>query len=137
VIPESVRRVIESGRLAHLVTLNRDGSPQLTAVWVGIEGDEIVTAHLRAHQKVRNMRRDPRVVLSMETGTRNSRGLDEYLVVHGTARLTEGGAPDLLNELAQIYIGPGTRYPPMDNPPAGFITRIRPERYGGVGPWMT
>ena len=45
-LPDSARAMIESGRLAHLVTLNRDGSPQVSCVWVGLDGDEIVSAHL-------------------------------------------------------------------------------------------
>ena len=56
-IPDSVREVIESGRLAHLATLNRDGSAQMSCIWVGIEGDEIVFGHLGTGQKVRNIRR--------------------------------------------------------------------------------
>jgi PPOX class probable F420-dependent enzyme len=135
-IPESVRQLIDSGRLAHFVTLNRDGSPQVSVVWAGIDGDEIVMAHLREHQKVKNVRRDPRVSLSIETETVNVQGLTEYLVVHGMARVDEGGAPELLQRLAYVYIGPGVRFPPMDNPPPGFITRIKPARYGGVGPWV-
>ena len=88
-------------------------------------------------QKVRNVRRDPRVVLSVETDRVGARGLTEYLVVYGHARITEGGAPELLQRLANVYIGAGVKFPPMDNPPPGFITRISPERFGGVGPWVT
>src|SRR3954470_24505340 len=110
-IPESVRDVIESGKLTHLVTLNKDGSPQVSVVWVGIEDGEIVSAHLPLSQKVRNVRRDPRVSLSIVTGGRNPIGLDEYLVVQGKARITEGGAPELLQKLAYIYIGPGVKFP--------------------------
>jgi hypothetical protein len=62
-------------------------------------------------------------------------GLRHYLVVHGRARITAGGAPELLQELAQTYLGPGTRFPPMADPPPGRVTRITPERFGGVGPW--
>jgi hypothetical protein len=46
---ESVRQVLEGRHLAHLVTLRRDGSPQVSIVWVGLEGDEIVAAHLSLH----------------------------------------------------------------------------------------
>jgi PPOX class probable F420-dependent enzyme len=134
-IPESARKVIEAGRLAHLVTLNRDGSPQVSIVWVGIDDDEIVSAHLGSHQKVKNVRRDERVVLSIATDHQNSGGMTEYLVVYGHARITEGGAPELLQQLAYKYIGPGVKFPPMDNPPPGYITRITPDRYAGVGPW--
>jgi len=131
----SARAVLGSPALAHLVTLNPDGSPQVTAVWAGLDGDEIVAAHLAEHRKVRNIRNDSRVALSIETGTRNAMGLNEYLVVYGTARVTEGGAAELLQHLAHTYLGPDVRFPPMDNPPPGYITHIRADRVAGVGPW--
>jgi hypothetical protein len=62
-------------------------------------------------------------------------GLDEYIVIHGSARVTEGGAPELLQELAHTYLGADVKFPPMDNPPPGYITHIAVERIGGVGPW--
>lgn len=134
--PET-RDVITAGRLAHLSTVNPDGSPQVSIVWVGLDGDEIVSGHLGMRQKLRNVQREPRVVLSLETGHRNAMGLDEYLVVRGTARVTEGGAPELLQRLADVYLGPGTRFPPFDDPPQGYVLRIAPEGVGGVGPWSS
>jgi PPOX class probable F420-dependent enzyme len=134
-LSDAVRQVLASGRLAHLVTLDADGAPQVTCVWVGLEDDEIVSGHLFASRKVGNIRRDPRVVLSMEAEGR-SNGLDHYLVVHGRARITEGGAPELLQRLARTYLGPEVRFPPMDDPPPGFVTRITIERIGGIGPWQ-
>ena len=65
-LPESARRLVESDSLAHLVTLNADGSAQVTCIWVGLDGDEIVSAHLGDQQKLRNVARDPRVALSIE-----------------------------------------------------------------------
>ena len=137
-IPETARKVIESGRLAHYVTLNRDGSPQVSIVWAGTDGDDIVMAHFGEYQKIKNVRRDPRVSVSFETDNVNAQGLTEYLVVHGTARVEEGGAAKLLQKLAYIYIGPDAgKFPPGDNPlPPGYITRITPQRFGGVGPWV-
>src|SRR4051812_33768531 len=134
-IPDSARSVLEGRGLAHLVTLEPDGRPQVSVVWVGLDGDEIVAAHLPEHRKLLNIRRDPRVALSIEAGTHNELGLREYLVVHGRARVTEGGAPELLQRLAQVYLGPEVKFPPMDDPPPGYITRIAVERVGGVGPW--
>jgi PPOX class probable F420-dependent enzyme len=134
-IPPEAREVLESDRLAHFVTLNPDGSPQVTCVWVGLEGDEIVSGHLGRWQKVRNIDRDPRVALSIEAKGTNELGLQEYLVVHGRARIEEGGAPELLQRLARTYIGPDVDFPPMPDPPPGFVTRITVERLGGVGPW--
>ena len=136
-LSESARAMVESGRLAHLVTLNRDGSPQVSCVWVGLDGDEIVCAHLRSdQQKLRNVRRDPRVSLSIEGTEIQPPGLLQYLVVHGRARLTEGGAPELLQELARRYLGPDVTFPPMPDPPPGVVMRIAVERVGGVGPWV-
>jgi PPOX class probable F420-dependent enzyme len=135
-LSERARQLIESDALAHLVTTNADGSPQVTVIWVGLDGDEIVAAHLNPNQqKLRNLRRDPRVVLSIESPTVNPIGMREYLVVHGRARLTEGGAPELLQRLAHTYIGPDVRFPPMDDPPAGVITHISVARVGGTGDW--
>jgi PPOX class probable F420-dependent enzyme len=134
-IPAEARAVLESDELAHMVTLNRDGTPQVTCVWVGLDGDEIVAAHLMRSQKVRNIERNPRVTLSIETKRTNDLGLREYLVVHGRARIQEGGAPELLQELAYTYLGPGVKFPPMPDPPPGYVSRTTVERLGGVGPW--
>lgn len=134
-IPESVLSVLISGRLAHFVTIDPDGSPQVSCVWVGVEGDEIIVASLPRNRKVRNIERDPRAVLSLDTGRKAANGLDEYLVVHGRARITEGGAPEVLQRLAHIYMGPDVKFPPMPNPPPGFVIRVEPRRFGGNGPW--
>jgi PPOX class probable F420-dependent enzyme len=133
-IPESARKVIESGRLAHFVTVNRDGSPHVTVVWVGLDGDEIIIGKLGEDQKVRNIRRDPRVSLSIEAEG-DHMGMQHHLVVEGTARITDGGAPELLQVLAERYVGPGVRFPPMPNPPPGFVIRVSPTRVRGMGPW--
>ena len=136
-IPESVRSLVSTGPLAHLTTLNSNGSPQVTVVWIGIEEDEFISAHLSEHRKVRNIRNDGRVALSFLGKGRNPQGLLEYVVAYGTARVTEGGAVDILTRLARIYLGPGVDFPPapMRNRP-GFVTRIRPDRFGGIGPWV-
>ena len=132
--PEA-RKLIESGRLAHMVTLNPDGSPQVTCVWVGLEGDELVTAHLGRYQKVRNVERNPQVAISIEGEGLSEIGLPKYLVVRGTARIQEGGAPELLQRLAHVYMGPDVKYPPMDDPPPGYVIRTTPDRVSGAGPW--
>ncbi len=134
-LPDAARELLESDALAHLVTVNHDGSPQVTCVWVGLEGEELVTAHLMEQQKIRNVRRDPRVALSVEGSRIHPPGLKEYLVVHGTAWLQEGGAPELLQRLAHVYLGPDVTFPPMEDPPPGYVMRISVDRLGGVGPW--
>jgi PPOX class probable F420-dependent enzyme len=132
----AARQLVESGPLAHLVTIDEDGSPQVSVVWMGLDGDELVSAHLDGRQrKLANIRRDPRVAVSFETSMPGESGLTPYLVVHGTARITEGGGPELLHRLAQTYIGPGTDFPPMPDPPPGFVTHVSVRRVGGHGPW--
>jgi PPOX class probable F420-dependent enzyme len=134
-IPDSARALLEGPALAHLVTVNPDGSPQVSIIWVGVDGDEIVAAHMAERRKVRNIRRDPRVAISVEANTLNERGLVEYLVIHGRAQITEGGAAEILRQLARVYLGPTVKFPPTDDPPAGFVTHITVERIGGVGQW--
>ena len=134
-IPQSVRKLIEWGAPAHLVTLNPDGSPQVTLVWIGLDGEDVVAGHLPENRKVKNIRRDPRVAISLQANTKSSMGLTEYAVLYGEAVIEEGGAADLLQRLAHVYIGLGVKFPPMDNPPPGYTTRVRVDRIGGVGPW--
>src|SRR5437899_12566937 len=98
-IPDTAFEVLGSGRLAHIVTLNPDGSPQMSCVWIGLDDGDIVIGSLPRNRKVRNIERDPRVVLSIETGRVGSHGLAEYLVVHGRARVVAGGAAALLQGL--------------------------------------
>lgn len=134
-ITEPVRALVTEGHLAHLVTLNRDGSPQVSIVWVGIEGEELVSAHLHEALKVRNLRRDPRAVISMEADFLEPSGLQRHLIAHCTARITEGGAAEKLQALAHVYLGPDVKFPRVDDPPPGYILRFAIDRIGGVGPW--
>ena len=134
-IPDEARAILQSDALAHLVTSNADGSAQVSCVWVGLEGSDIVFASLGPRRKLDNIRADPRVALSIEGDAHNQLGLRDYLVVHGTARITEGGGPQLLQHLAHTYLGPDVTFPPMDDPPPGVVVRIAPERFGGSGPW--
>ena len=134
-IPAAAREVLDGDALAHLFTVNPDGSGQVSCVWVGVEDGEIVFASLGPRRKLDNIARDPRVTLSLEAPGTNQIGLRHYLVVHGRARIEEGGAPELLQKLAATYVGPGIKFPPMPDPPPGYRTRITVERIGGIGPW--
>jgi PPOX class probable F420-dependent enzyme len=129
-----VQAAITAGHVAHLTTLRPDGSPHTTIVWVDVDGNDIVVGKLMEDVKVRNMRNDPRVTISIEADG-NQWGMVNYLVVEGTAVVTEGGAPELLQKLAHRYIAPDAVFPPMPNPPAGFILRITPSNVRGMGPW--
>jgi len=134
-VPDEARRILESDSLAHVTTIDPDGRPQTTLAWVGLEGDEVVFATLPDQRKLRNLRRDPRITISIQTERVTPYGLHEYLVIYGTARVTDGGGPEVLQRLAHTYLGPDVTFPPMPNPPPGFVTRVTVDRLGGVGPW--
>ena len=131
----AARQLIESDAVATIATVNADGSPHVSQAWIGLEDGEIVIGTLDDQRKLRNLRRDPRVAVSIQSPVINRWGLREYLVIDGTARVTEGGAAELLQRLAHVYIGPDAVFPAMPNPPPGYVTRIRIDRVSGIGPW--
>jgi PPOX class probable F420-dependent enzyme len=135
-IPESVREFLATGPLAHVVTLDPDGMPHVTLAWAGVDGDEIVMAtFFNLNQpKLRNLRRDPQVVLSLQANEHTGEGLHPYVVIQGRARITDGGALDLMDHLAQFYLGPGQKFP-MRDVPEGVVVHVTVERIYGQGPW--
>lgn len=132
---QAARDLLASDALLHLVTINADGSPQVTCVWGGVDGDEIVTAHMDHRLKLANVERDPRVVVTVEAPDKNEWGLQEYLVVNGTGRVEQGGARDLLQRFAHVYMGPDAVFPPPEYTNPGYVLRITPTRITGAGPW--
>src|SRR5688500_20356522 len=127
-----MRLVLESDVVAHVATSDRDGRPHVTLAWVGLEDDEVVFGTLSDQRKLGNVRRDPRVTISIATDQTNAMGLREYLVIYGSGRVTEGGAPELLQRLAHTYLGPDVEFPPMPDPPPGYVTRVTVERVAGI-----
>jgi PPOX class probable F420-dependent enzyme len=134
-LSNAVRAFIDSGPLAHVVTLNKHGDPDVSMAWVGLDGDEVVIGTLGDQRKLRNLRADPRIALSFAAPGRNEWGLDKYLVLRGRARVTEGGAPELLQRLAHVYLGPDVVFPAMPDPPPGYTIRISVEKVSGLGDW--
>ena len=133
-LPSELRKLIEAGPMAHLATINADGSPQVTVIWVGLDGDELVSAHLGWYAKLRNMDREPRVVLSFDAPRDRSAFLNPYAALRARATIEPSdGAWDLLNRLTKVYMSPDTEFPAPQAP--GWIVRYSVERIGGVGPW--
>lgn len=134
-LDENARAFIGAGADATLVTINPDGSPQVSLVWVALQstadGDELVSAHLAEYRKTRNIRRDPRVALTIVSKDHPGEQTP-YLSITGTARIVEGGAPQLLTELAETMLGSSEHFPPRNSPP-GLVTRIRVDKVGGYG----
>ena len=115
-LSDEAHKLIESAAVATLVTLDRDGGAHVSSAWIGLEDGEIVIGTLADQRKLRNIRHDPRVALTVLGDRVNQWGLREYLVINGTARLTDGGAPELLQRLARTYLGPDVVFPGMQIP---------------------
>lgn len=128
--------VVEAAPLGHVVTLDGDGSPHVTVAWFDASPAGLVFATLFDQRKLRNLRRDPRITVSFEGAATNDVGMLHYVVVEGRAEVREGGAPELLAKLAGRYIGPDAVFPPMPDPPAGYVTHVTPTRVRGIGPWV-
>jgi PPOX class probable F420-dependent enzyme len=134
-ISPAVLAILGSDTVATVVTLDADGGPHVSAAWVELEDDEVVIGTLDDQRTLRNLRRDPRIAVALQSETVNQWGLREYVVLHGIARVTVGGAAALLQRLAYTYLGPDVVFPAMPDPPPGFVTRIRIERVEGIGSW--
>ena len=133
-LPNVLRDLIESGPMAHLSTINRDGSPQVTVIWIGLDNDAIVSGHMHHHRKLKNIERDPRVVLSFDAPRDHSVVMNPYATLRARASVEPSDAAwDLLNRLAKTYMSPDSEFPAPKGP--GYIVRYEVERIRGVGPW--
>ena len=88
-IPQSVRELVATGRLAHVVTLAPDGTPHVSLAWAGFDGDELIFATFfdTDQHKLRNLRRDPRVSLSFEAKEHTGEGLHPYAVTQRSPKV--------------------------------------------------
>ena len=117
------------------MTLDADRRPACLHGRVGLEDDEVVIGTLNDQAKLRNLRADPRIAMSFGAPGRNAYGLDHYLVLRGPPASPKAAPPELLQRLAHVYLGPGLVFPPMPDPPAGYVIRMSVERISGIGDW--
>ena len=128
-IPESYADLLNKKAFAHLATLMSDGSPQTTPVWFGYDGTHIIVNSAKGRLKDRNMRRDPRVSLSISDPENPYR----YLEIRGrVVDVTEEGAEDGIDKFAQIYLGE-ERYPYRGPGEVRVIYKIAPEKFSKMG----
>ena len=133
-LPSELRELIASGPMAHLSTVNADGSPQVTVIWIGLDGDDLVSGHMGWYAKLRNIERDPRVVLSFDAPRAPGVFMNPYAVLRAHATVEpRDDTWDLLNRLTKVYVTPDTEFPAPRGP--GYTVRYSVERVGGVGPW--
>ena len=130
-IPQSLRTMLEDKAYGHVVTFNAQGKPELTMVWMDVEGDELLFNTSEGRRKPDNIRRDPRVIVSVQD--RNNP--QAYAVFHGKGRVTDAGADDHIDKLAKRFLGVD-KYPFRQPGEKRLIVRISVDRIGGFGPKM-
>ncbi|MGW7679385.1 TIGR03618 family F420-dependent PPOX class oxidoreductase [Kribbella sp. NPDC054772] len=140
-LPESTHRLFDEPKDVTLITIDPDGSPHASMVWVGRDGDELLIGVEERHRKTRNLRRDPRVTVVVQDDQVSPRGLTQYLVLRGTVTLEGPGTPQqykaLMDRLTKKYLG-------RDEFPFGneavyagaTIVRVSVDRITGEGPWV-
>ena len=135
-LPDTAREVLEGPHLAHVVTMNPDGSPQVSCVWVGLDGDEVVFASLgpvaeAAQPRARPARR------AVGGGSRHQRDRDAGVprAPGHRHRAAWAGHPSSCRSWPTCTSGPDVKFPPMDDPPPGSVVRITVDKLTGVGPW--
>ncbi|MCU1647733.1 MAG: putative F420-dependent enzyme [Nocardia sp.] len=137
-LPAKAVDAINGGLLAHLVTVNADGSPYVRCVWTHAEADSLTIGSMSLDKRyIRNLQRDPRVAISYESDVIDAHGLAEYLVAEGSAEVVEGGGGRaLLNRLGKAYIGPDADF--LSDPALGEgnLIRVRLTKVTGIGAWL-
>ena len=130
-LPQSVKKILEDKAYGHVITFRPDGRPQVTMVWMDVEGDEALFNTAEGRLKPQNLRRDPRVIVSVQD--RNDP--QSYLVLHGKTTITEPGADAHIDKLAKRFLG-ADKYPFRRPGEKRLIVRIKVDRIGGYGPKM-
>ena len=128
-LPQPIRTLLEHKAYGHVVTLNAKGQPRLTMVWMDVDGDEVLFNTAEGRKKTQDLRRDPRVIVSVQ----DHNNPQSYAVFYGMARtITEEGARVHIDKLAKRFIGLD-KYP---GPPheTRLIVRISVDRISGVAP---
>ena len=130
-LPQSVKKILQDKAYGHVVTFNAEGKPQLTMVWMDGEGDEVLFNTADGRLKPKNLRRDPRVIVSVQ----DHNDPQSYLVFHGRASVTESGADAQIDTLAQRFLGVD-KYPFRRPGEKRLVVRVKVDRIGGYGPKM-
>ena len=123
-IPDEAKHLFENKDFAHVATLNSDGSPQVSAVWIGLDGDLITFNTAEGRLKTKNLQRDPNVAISI-AGQENPY---ENLIVQGkVVELTHDGADEDIDALAKRYLDADS-YPFRQEGEQRVIVKIEPQK---------
>ena len=130
-LPQSVKKLLTDKAYGHVITSNGEGKPQVTMVWMDVDGDEVLFNTAEGRRKAQNLRRDPRIIVSVQSHS----DPQAYAVFHGKARLTETGADENIDKLAKRFMGVD-KYPFRQPGEKRVLVRISVDRIGGFGPKM-
>jgi PPOX class probable F420-dependent enzyme len=129
VIPEKYQDIFEKKAFAHLATLNDDGTPQVTPVWIDYDGEHVLVNSARGRRKDKNLRSHPAVALSIQDPDNPYR----YLEVRGRVEeITEEGADQHIDKMAKKYMGVD-KYPYRQPGEVRVLYKIKPERTSQMG----
>jgi PPOX class probable F420-dependent enzyme len=128
-IPQSLKTILENKAYGHVVTYNAKGKPELTMVWVDVDGDEVLINTAEGRRKPQNIRQNPQVIVSVQD--RNNP--QAYAVFHGKGRIVEAGAAEHIDKLAKRFLGLD-KYPYRSPDEKRLIVRIAVDRIGGMAP---
>ncbi len=129
VIPENYTDLFEKQAFGNLGTLMQDGSPQVTPVWVDYDGKYVRFNSAKGRVKDKNIRRDPRVAVTLQDPANPYR----YLEVRGrVVEITENGADDHINKLSQKYLGKPV-YPFRQPGEVRVLYKVEPQKVSSMG----
>ena len=125
----AVRKLLDDPNPAVLATVNPDGSPQTSVVWVRRDGDDLLISSAAGRRKDRNLRRDPRVSLTVY----DTADPQQYAEIRGQATVSEDPGRALAVRLAEEYEGPGAGEVYLQLPPEliRVVIRITPQHVAG------
>lgn len=130
-LPQSVKKILQDKAYGHVITFNADGKLQVTMVWVDGDGDEVLFNTAEGRLKPKNLRRNPRIIISVQD--RNDP--QSSMVFHGKASVTEAGADEHIDRLAKRFLGVD-KYPFRRPGEKRLVVRTKVDRIGGYGPKM-
>ena len=130
VIPDEAKHLFENKDFAHLATLNKDGSPQVSAVWIALDGDLVTFNTAEGRVKTNNVHRDERVAISIT----NQENPYENLIIQGkVVEIAADGADDDIDALAKRYLDADS-YPFRQPGEERVIVKIEPEKVNHANP---
>ena len=128
-LPEDLKAVIDARNFAHLVTLDPDGTPQASAMWIMREGDQIVFNTAQGRRKWRNMNSDPRVAVSISPA---DKPYENWSIQGQVAEMRTSDGVAVIDRLAQKYIG-REKYPWLTPDMVRVTVVVDVERIAGSG----